>query len=139
MRLIVTGVFLLLAAAVTADESSVYESVHDLSIGPVFLTPAERRWLDANRHLAPRDVSAQPDAVEAGDYDSASEAVPAGFIINSSGQTRHYRDGDFALSASSPDSMSFPDDVEIRRHPPERVTDAEGPDEDGPADETSDD
>lgn len=53
-------------------------------------------------------------------------AVPAGFIINSSGRTVRYRNGDFAPSAVPPSTMRFPDDVEIRRHEPKREDDVEG-------------
>ena len=134
MRAMIATVLVLLALPAGADESAVYESIDDLAIGPVFLTPGERRWLDANRHLAPQDVSGPTNAsAEAGD-DSDEPAEPAGFIINSSGQARRYSDGDFSLSHSSPSSMRFPDDVEIRRHVAERETDAEGTD-----DETADD
>ena len=117
-----------------ADESSVYESVDDISIGRVFLTPGERRWLDANRHLAPQDAAGPSAASAESEEDDGPQAVPAGFIINSSGEAVRYRNGDFAPSAASPQSMRFPDDVEIRRHEPRHEADAEEPD-----DETVDD
>ncbi len=139
MRIIVTSALLLLAMPVLADESALYESVDDLAIGPVFLTPGERRWLDANRHLPPQNVSAQSTESAEAEGEEEERAEPAGFIINSSGQTRRYRDGDFSPSNASPESMRFPDDVEIRRHVTERPTEAQRADEDGPDDETVDD
>lgn len=139
MRTIASLALLLLAMPVLADESALYESIDDLAIGPVFLTPGERRWLDANRHLPPQATSAQStESAEAGG-DDEEPAEPAGFIINSSGQAQRYRNGDFSFSNASPESMRFPDDVEIRRHVNERPTEAQQTDEDGPDDETVDD
>ena len=139
MRPIIACFLLLLAMPAASDDSAVYESIDDLAIGTVFLTPGERRWLDANRHLDPRDVATQSNASADSGDDEADEAQPAGFIINSSGETRRYRNGDFSLSAVSSDSMRFPDDVEIQRHVRDRETDARGPDDEGSADETVDD
>ncbi len=133
MRLLLAAL-LLASLPALADESIVYESIDDVSIGRVFLTPGERRWLDANRHLAPQDASAGPAATAESENDETPDAVPAGFIINSSGQAVRYRNGDFAPSAVSPSSMRFPDDVEIRRHEPASEPDAEEQD-----DESADD
>ena len=138
MRSVFACALLLLSMPAASDDAAVYESIDDLSIGPVFLTPGERRWLDANRHLSPQDASGPINASTESDDDSAEEAKPAGFIINSSGQARQYRNGEFSLSNASPSSMRFPDDVVIRRHVTERETDTRGRDEDATDDETSD-
>lgn len=138
MRPLVALFLLLLGMPAVSDESAVYESTDDLAIGPVFLTPGERRWLDANRHLAARDDAAQSAAPAAAD-DEVEAARPAGYIVNSSGQMRRYGSGGFSLSAASPSSMRFPDDVEIRRHVSEREADARGADEEGPDDEIVED
>lgn len=134
MRSLIACTLLVLAMPAVSDDTAVYESIDDVAIGPVFLTPGERRWLDANRHLAPRGVSSQSSEATETAEDDAEKAEPAGFIINSAGQARRYQNGDFSLSAVSPRSMRFPDDVEIRRHAPIRAADAEAPD-----DETDDD
>ena len=133
MRTVFACAFLLLMMPAAADDSAVYESIDDLAIGPVFLTPGERRWLDANRHLPPQVASAQSNASAESGGDESEKAEPAGFIINSSGQTRQYSNGNFSLSSASSASMRFPDDVEIRRHVAE-PDDAEGSDN-----ETADD
>ncbi len=125
MRLLLAAL-LLASLPAFADESNIYESVDDISIGRVFLTPGERRWLDANRHLGPQAVSSGPAATTEGEDDDTPDAVPAGFIINSSGRAVRYRNGDFAPSAVPPSTMRFPDDVEIRRHEPEREDAVEG-------------
>ncbi len=108
----------------SADEASVYESVDEIAIGPVFLTPSERRWLDANRHL-PRRSASQEQAQSADGDEQRPRATPAGYIINGSGETRRWRDGEFSRSVDSAEAMSFPDDVQIRRHSPRRSADTE--------------
>ncbi len=138
MRIIIACSMLLLAMPALSDDSAVYESIDDLAIGTVFLTPGERRWLDANRHLVPQDAASQSaESAEAEEDTEASQ--PAGFIINSSGQARRYRNGDFSLSSVAPDSMRFPDDVEIRRHVPEHAADSRDSDDEGSDNETVDD
>ncbi len=137
MRFLI-ALLLLASFTAAADESSVYESVDDISIGRVFLTPGERRWLDANRHLTSQVATAGPAAVVESEDDDTPDAEPAGFIINSSGRAVRYRNGDFAPSAVPPSTMRFPDDVEIRRHEPAPETEARDLN-DGPDDETADD
>ena len=138
MRAIIVFSLLLLAMPAVSDDSAVYESIDDLPIGTVFLTPGERRWLDANRHLAPQETTSQ-STESAETEEDAEESQPAGFIINSSGQARRYRNGDFSPSSVSPDSMRFPDDVEIRRHVTERTADSRDSDDEGSDNETVDD
>ena len=102
-----------------ADPASVYESIDDVSIGPLFLTPAERRWLDARRN-AP--VVPQPKAeaeVELGPTQEPAEpkVSPAGFIIRSDGAGQRWSNGDFVSSQDAAVStMKFPGEVDLIRH-----------------------
>ena len=127
-------VLLVVALPAIADEASVYESIEEIPIGRVFLTPGERRWLDANRHLPQRVASDEP--AQATDVEEeVPPAIPAGYIINGSGETRRWRDGEFTQSVDAPESMRFPDDVRIRRHPPQRSAETQA---EGSNDETAD-
>lgn len=132
MRYVVTTLLLLLAAPIVAYDTLIYESVDDLTIGTVFLTPEQRRWLDANRGVPPNGAQDTLSQVEE-QKDRTSDARPAGYIVNSSGQTRRYRDGEFSQSDAAPAEIRFPDDVEIRRHVPSR--EAEGAEDEEPNDE----
>jgi hypothetical protein len=110
---------LLIALSVTAvaeDASSVYEVVADASIGPVFLTPSQRAWLDKRRLIAP--TSANVNSV--GEPDAAPPATskkPAGFIVSSSGKRSEWSDGDFVESnLADVNKMRFPGEVKLLRH-----------------------
>ena len=120
MRTLLCALLLVsVAGTAVADPVSVYESIDDVSIGPLFLTPAERRWLDARRNTpdAPElrvmtelesSVAAEP---------AAPKASPAGFIIRSDGAGQRWSNGDFVSSRGTPvRAMKFPGEVELVRH-----------------------
>ena len=103
--------------ALSADDVPIYESLSQLTIGPVFYSQAERELLDQRRTLSPQ--SSRPavrDTATAGkpriDHDDA-----AGFIKSSSGRSRIWRKGRFVPTSQSPEeAVSFPGEVEIERH-----------------------
>ena len=120
MKYLVTLVLLTLFTTALADEMEVYESIDELTIERVFLTPAERRWLDANRGVDRRERrvlrSATDDTVSDDDPAPVSDP-PAGFIINSSGGEIRWQRGDFVdVDDGTTRSLDFPGDVRIIRH-----------------------
>lgn len=106
-------------------EISVYETMAGVSIGRVFLSPAERKILDVKRANPPR--AAVTTGQNASDTGESSTAAPAaGYIINSSGRARFWMNGGFVESGeSSPAALKFPGDVKIvRHHVPQSRSDA---------------
>ena len=108
---------LLLPATVVADDTSeIYESVADSAIGPVFLTQAQRAWLDKRRLLPPAPAVASESSVATGER-PAPARKPAGYIVSASGKRSDWSNGDFVMSASSSAaSKAFPGDVNLIRH-----------------------
>jgi hypothetical protein len=100
-----------LSGPAAAHEEGIYESLEHIHLGRVFLSPAERAYLDKNRGVrapAAASSSAREESSSAGNSDAA------GYIVSSSGQTRIWKDGDF-VSATIPDSVRFPGDVKVTR------------------------
>ena len=119
---------LLLPTLALGEDIAVYESLSDVRIGPVFLTPEQRRWLDARRDQGPDEWQ---DDSDGGASETTEEPeprpTPAGFIINSNGKRSQWKGGDFEqTSSTSISDMRFPDDVKIIRHD----NSAAGPDDD---------
>lgn len=107
---------LMLGSSTKADESGIYESMADIDIGRVFLTPAERDRLDAQRL---RSVSDLPLAVTAGAGKSPDPVskTAAGYITSSRGTYREWSGNDFVVSQRSlSDARIFPGDVDVQRH-----------------------
>ena len=106
----------LLASSAHADNSDVYETIAGVSIGRVFLSPEERRLLDAARTRPPQTVAqSAPSSSEAAGSEPSPNA--SGYIVSSSGKSRFWRDGDFVEAASAPTPATrFPGDVKIIRH-----------------------
>ena len=113
-RLLILSV--LLASPALADNGDVYESIAGISIGRVFLTPEERRLLDALRARSPQTAfQSAPSSDRTRDSEPPSNA--SGYIVSSSGKSRLWRDGDFVEAAIAPTSATrFPGDVKIVRH-----------------------
>ena len=128
-RLLILTVLFFTAAH--ADTSDVYESIAGVSIGRVFLTPEERRLLDVERTHSPQTESRSTvSSSETVDPEPSTNA--SGYILNSSGKSRLWRDGDFVETAVTP-TERFPGDVRIIRHSPPAAQ--EEPLEGAPADE----
>ena len=107
---------ILLASSAHADNTDVYETIARISIGRVFLTPEERRLLDAARRQPQPTVSqSAPSTSETTDSGPSSNA--SGYIVSSSVKSRLWRDGDFVETARTPTPATrFPGDVKITRH-----------------------
>ena len=116
MRILTTLIPLLclLPASADAGETDLYESIRDVRIGRVFLSPAERSDLDvrrANPDSGPA-TSSQSDAEQA-----APETEPAGYIVRGDSEPRYWRDGNFEETGRpAPRTLEFPGDVKIVRH-----------------------
>ena len=101
----------LLSQSASADEDGIYESLGQITIGRVFLTPGERERLDRIRGKGPvRTVPAPPARPPAA---RAPQTKAAGFIISDSGRTRVWKDGNF-VTADSADDVRFPRRIKVR-------------------------
>ena len=104
-----------------ADADFVYESYDGVTLGRVFLSQAERDWLDARRHARPAGTTKSGAKSDTGSANKASRA--AGYMTGPDGRLRVWRHGDFVESASTaPGDMAFPGDVEVVQHAAEGMT-----------------
>jgi len=99
-----------------AGEPGIYESMADIDIGRVFLTPLQRDQLDVQRL---RTESGLPSLAAAGakkppDRDSKTAA---GYITSSRGTYHEWSGNDFVVSQRPlPETRIFPGDVDVQRH-----------------------
>lgn len=104
---------IVLTAPAVAHEEGIYESLHHIPIGRIFLSAAERDRLDRYREAGPPavvvDTSAAPREPKQPDR-------AAGFIVGKSGAKRVWQNGDFVITNSSRD-VRFPGHVEVERMP----------------------
>ena len=141
MRVLTTllSILCLLPASANAGETDVYESMRDVSIGRVFLSPAERRDLDvrrANPDTGPPTGSSPSDIEKA-----EPETEPAGYIVRGNSEPRYWRDGNFVETGRpAPRTLEFPGDVTVVRHTPRTAETVQQPTRDEDAvDEQGDD
>ena len=107
---------LMLGSSTKADESGIYESMADIDIGRVFLTPAERDRLDAQRLRAAPDLPHVAAAGKKSPPDPVSKTA-AGYITSSRGTLHEWSGNDFVVSQRSlSDTRIFPGDVDLQRH-----------------------
>ena len=94
-----------------AEESPVYESLANVEIGRIFLSPAQRSSLDKRRGNAPPVVSRNTKGTRA-----AARQFPdaAGYILSSGGPSRVWSDGGF-VPADDVSDVAFPGDVKVVR------------------------
>jgi len=115
---VIAGLWLMVlpAAALSDGTTDIYESISDAAIGPVFLTQAQREWLDRRRLLPPAPAAASSSS----DTAAVSPAVkkkPAGYIVSSSGRRSDWSDGDFVSSTTANAAHKpFPGEIELVRH-----------------------
>ncbi len=99
-----------LTGAALAEETAVYESLDDVEVGRVFLSPQQRERLDQRR--------GKPEvrATNPGRTAAVSKKWPdaAGYIVSSSGESRVWSNGDF-VAAEKVSDVRFPGDVRVRR------------------------
>lgn len=99
-----------------ADESDVYESVAEIDIGRVFLTPSERDRLDLQR-LRPEVDSSLPLAKSDDARPVRRRKKPAGYILSSRGSRQEWSGNEFVeFSNAAPRPSEFPGDVKVKRH-----------------------
>ena len=108
----------------TAEETvpasdAIYESLDGVRIGRVFLSPDERRRLDAVRHLEPGPVGAE-GPVESADTESEAERPEGyGFIQVSGKAPRVFKDGDFVrVTGVAPRAAEPPPGLLVRHEDP---------------------
>jgi len=105
-----------IAAPARGDETPVYESLSQLTIGRVFYTQSERDVLDRRRGRPEMAASVGQQSTAA-----TKKALPdkdaAGYIISSSGRSRIWKRGDFVSgSKQQVEDVSFPGEVDVQRH-----------------------
>ncbi len=105
-------------APAVAGEIAIYESLSDVTIGRVFLTPTQRAYLDTRPVASPKPVQEAP----------LTEPVkkrknPAGYIINGSGESRVWSQQGF-VNREDASGISFPGDVRILRKETTEVPDS---------------
>ena len=118
MRRTICFVALMLVAVSPAasDENHVYESYDGVTIGRVFLSPAQRQFLDARRHLKPAPAGGESSSDEKSEP-TKKAPPPAGFIIGPNGRSRVWKEGDFVDSApAATREMAFPGEINVVRH-----------------------
>lgn len=111
-KLVLYMVFVLLpAVAVAEEQAEVYESLADVNIGRIFLSPVQRSSLDERRGKAPA-VAAAPTQTATSRVNRSPDA--AGYILRSGGPTKVWSNGNF-VPADDASDVSFPGDVEVLR------------------------
>ena len=104
---------MLLSAAAVAEETGVYESLDDVIVGRVFLSPEQRERLDQRRGKAP---APGPTSGVASGKPKKKMPDAAGYIVSSSGESRVWSNGDFVV-ADEVSNVRFPGDVPVTREP----------------------
>ena len=117
---VTAALLLVLPQLAHPGDVTIYESLETVSIGRVFLSPEERRWLDARRASEPSAVlppRARTPVRAPSEPAPARTKSPAGYIVSSSGEARVWRDGEFVRSDDrTAVDISFPGDVRVKRH-----------------------
>jgi len=110
---LVLAVLAALSAAplATAEEAHVYESLSDVAIGRIFLSPRQRAELDKRRGKK-ESHSSREQSVRRAPRKTFPEA--AGYIVSSTGKARVWARGDF-VATDEVSKVTFPGDVEISR------------------------
>lgn len=101
----------ILWSAASADDDPVYESLPEVRIDRVFFSPAERQHLDQRRRHGPAAARENQSTPQ---QQHRSERAAAGYILNSTGRSRVYADGDF-VPGEVRESMHFPGDISVSR------------------------
>ena len=114
----------LLTTPAAAQDDGVYESLGQIPVGRIFLSPEERARLDKMRGKAPvRSSSSAPT----GDTSRRSyDKDAAGFIVSDSGKTRVWKNVNFVATSSASD-VRFPGQVRVASQTAAR--DSDGNDE----------
>lgn len=117
----------LVPAPAVSSEEGVYESLGKIPIGRIFLTAEERANLDRMRGKQPIQPTSERPADDVAE--PVSDVDPAGFIVNHSGTTRVWKNGDFVATASASE-VRFPGHIDVESQPAPADSDDSGePDE----------
>lgn len=92
-----------------ASDLAIYESLSDITIGRVFLSPKQRAYLDSRPVLSPKPVRETPVTAPA-----ERKKDPAGFIISSTGASSVWSQQGF-VAVEDASGISFPGDVKVTR------------------------
>lgn len=128
LRACITLCVLVQCATAVGDEIKVYESLTDVEIGRIFLTPEQRASLDNRRGEVPAMAPQEGSDSKAPRKKHSADA--AGYIVSSSGKSRVWSNGDFVV-ADEVSEMIFPGDVQIVRQAAESSIDEPGIADDG--------
>ncbi|MDH4046690.1 MAG: hypothetical protein OEW68_00440 [Gammaproteobacteria bacterium] len=115
MKTVLVILTLLSTSAAFADGVDIYESLDDIEIGRVFLTPQQRYKLDHDRRLEP------PTATHASPAPESQEA-PArtrqgfGYIVLHDGSSTMWVDGDFRPTSVPVENLRQTAGITIRSH-----------------------
>ena len=93
-----------------AGEIAIYESLSDVTIGRVFLTPGQRAYLDTRPVMSPRPVQEAPPPGEP----EKRKKKPAGYIINGHGKSSVWSQQGF-VTREDASGISFPGDIKVER------------------------
>ena len=114
MRFIAVA-FCLVGALPTAAANELYESFDDVSLGRLFLSPAERRDLEARRGVVVDEAADSGDVEQAPAVDDAPPARrAAGYIVGRDGRALVWSGGAFRPVAGDVDDVDFPGVGRIR-------------------------
>jgi len=92
-----------------AGEIAIYESLSDVTIGRVFLSPRQRAYLDSRPVMSPKSVPQTPAAAPV-----ERKKDPAGYIISSAGASSVWSQHGF-VARDNASGISFPGDVKVTR------------------------
>lgn len=115
-RLTLVLLILVSPACVAADVDEIYESLDNVRLGRLFLSPDERDVLEARRRLPTSDAIAD----SSGEASTAVAAEPparpaAGIIVASGRQPLVWINGEFRrVESASVDTLRFPGAVRIQ-------------------------
>lgn len=116
-------------ATIAEEQAEVYESLDDVKIGRIFLSPAQRSSLDARRGKAPVATEATVAERPAGTARISKSPDAAGYILRSGGPTKVWSNGNF-VPADDASAVTFPGDVEVlRKAVPEKESNSGASDE----------
>ena len=93
-----------------AGDIAIYESLSDVSIGRVFLTPGQRAYLDLRPVMSPRPVQEAPPPGEP----EKRKKNPAGYIINRHGESSVWSQQGF-VTRDDASGILFPGDIKVIR------------------------
>ncbi len=99
-------------ATVAEEQAEVYESLAEVKVGRVFLSPSQRSSLDDRRGKAPVATLAEKPS---GNARVSKSPDAAGYILRSGGPTKVWSNGNF-VPADDASAVTFPGDVEVLRN-----------------------